>query len=94
MTDTSSIEWLSKVARTHGEAGVLVVVLFKTIKSQLEIELRRQEQICGEEELNQYCLQRAQRLAAVGRSVASISEVRELLRKIVTETGSQPSGTR
>lgn len=84
MSDTLKIR-LAELARTHGQRGIRLLVLFQTIKPLALEQLNMMRITVDENELNQACLEKANELLLSERNVNS-EHIIELVRAIRTKT--------
>ena len=99
MTDGSrNIDSLVGFAERHGEEGLRVLLLFRLIKLKIRVKIRRENPDSplrySEEQLNEFCLEKAQQLAQLGKGEVKEDEINSLLNSLAKKTQTNHTGER
>lgn len=83
MLTVSDITSVDKIIKEFGRDGIRGLFFFKTIKLQVQNELRKQgEFLRNEDMLNQVCAEAAKKLLLAGKEQPSKDEISEILHKL------------
>lgn len=80
MSDISSMD---RIVKDFGRDGLRFLFLFKTLKSQVQDELKRERKsLPNETTLNEVCAETANKLLKAGKEQPTEDEIREIIRKL------------
>lgn len=85
MKDTWREERLSKFAREHSKDEFRLLVLFKSLKTEVEVELQRRRLQFDEGILNEVCADKASQLRSNKREMTA-KELAKLVEEIANKT--------
>lgn len=79
----SDIQALNKIVQDFGKDGLRFLFLFKTLKQNVQDELKREgKRPPNEDVINEICVQTAQKLLEAGRETPTENQIRQIVLKL------------
>jgi hypothetical protein len=78
----SSFEEMDKIVQEYGRDGLRFLFLFKILKSQIEVELKKQACSAKDSDINQVCAEAASKLLVSGEDKPTENALEKILSRL------------
>ena len=87
LNNSSKLSRINEIIQTHGRKGLLLLILFKLLKTNVKKEIERKYGYLyiNEGQLNTLCLRMAHQIIKSGRENPTEKDIRKLMRKLSSQ---------